>query len=129
MARSRFGWPVPRIAKAASPREMSILIETANCSGFSRKGEGLTVQKGWRYYLLPYLHEASPASCWMCVVVAVEKSTNTTNAGRIELQYSRLDVATKEFRRLPNAALVDRDQLLHWVLWDAAKSVGDKRGA
>lgn len=126
-AMSRFGWPVPRIAKAVSPREMSMLLDTANSSGFSRNGKGVVVQKIWSYYLLPYLYESSPVSCWMCVVVVVKKSTNTTGAKRVELHYARLDVATEEFRRLPNAAAADRDQLLHWVLWDAAKIVDDKR--
>lgn len=124
-ASSRFGWPVPRIAKAVSPREMSMLVDAAKSSGFSRKGKGLAIQKDWRYFLLPYLQEPSPAPCWMCVVVAVKKSTKTTDAERVEPYYSRLDVAIEEFRRLPNAAVSDRDQLLHWVLWDAAKSVGE----
>jgi hypothetical protein len=121
---SRFGWPIPRIAKEASPREMSMFVETAKTSGFSRKGKGLTVQEGWRYYLLPYLQESSPVPCWMCVVVAVGKSVATPGNEQSKLIYSRLDVTIWDFRSLSNASAVDRDQLLHWVLWDAANSAG-----
>lgn len=116
---SRLGCPVPRIAKVASPREISMLMDAASF-GFSRKGKGLVVQEGWRYYLLPYLPESSPVPCWMCVVVAVKEPAKT-GAERPQVHYSRLDVAIKEFRRLPNAAAAERDQLLLWVAWDAAK--------
>ncbi|MDG4817950.1 hypothetical protein O7628_20895 [Micromonospora sp. WMMD956] len=126
--RSRFGWPVPRVAKEVSSREISTLVDAAKSSGLSRKGSGLVVQEGWCYYLLPYLQESSPVPCWMCVVAAVKNPAKASGVERVELHYSRLDVAIDEFQSLRNAAAVDRDRLLHWVLWDAVKSVGEKGG-
>ena len=124
--RSRFGWPVPQVAKVVSPGEISALVKTAEGAGFSRKGVGLEVREDWRYYLVPYLPEPSPRPCWMCVVVGVMDFTTMADAERPEPRYARLDVATEEFPGFRDAAVAERDQLLHWVLWDAAKGAADR---
>jgi hypothetical protein len=109
-----------------SPDEITELMAVATSSGFSRKGVGLEVRGDWRYYLVPYLQEPSPQPCWMCVVVAAKDATRMADAERPEPRYSRLDVAIEEFQGLPDAAVAERDQLLHWVLWDATKSAGGR---
>lgn len=126
VVRSHFGWPVPRVVKAPSLREISILVQSARSSGFSRKGRGLAIREDLRYYLVPYLRESSPESCWMCVVVAVKEPARAAVLERPELHYSRLDVAMGEFERLSDAAGVSRDELLHWVIWDAARKSGEQ---
>lgn len=121
--RSRLGWPVPRIAKVVSAQELSSLIADATKSGYSRKAKEVQVRAGTYYYLIPYLLESSPEQCWMCFVIAVANLNKVESAERAELRYSRLDVAIARFRDLSNASVGQRDQLLHWVLWDAAKNV------
>lgn len=125
MATSRFGWPVPRIAKVASPREISRLIDAAGF-GSVRRRKGIPVQEGWRYYFLPYWPEACPVRRWKCVVVAVKEPAEN-GIERVQLHYSRLELTAEEFQRLPDAAAVERDQLLHFIAWDAAKYGGVMR--
>lgn len=109
-----------------SPGEISSLVSIAEGAGFSQEGVGLEVREDSRYYLVPYLTEPSPRPCWMCVVVGVKDATTMADAERPEPHYARLDVATEEFQGFPDAAVAERDQLLHWVLWDAAKGAADR---
>ena len=118
---SWWGWPVPRVVKSPTSRQLRDLIDTAADSGFSRKARGLEVKDGGTYYLVPYLFESTPANCWICIVVAIESRSSPEGGGRPSISYARLDVSIDRYRRLPRASRRQRDQLLHFMAWEAAK--------
>src|SRR4051812_40765282 len=70
---SHWGCPVPRVVKTVSSTEISNLIVVAKSRDFSRIARDLEIRNGWTYFLIPYLPEPSPETCWICLIVGVKK--------------------------------------------------------
>ncbi len=118
-AQSWLGWPVPRRVRIASRARLATLTQAARARGFSRKGESPDLETGRTFLVIPYLPEPSPEPSWMCLVVASPHSMNLEPGVRPEPAFARLDVAGADLRSLPVARSKVRDQLLHWMAWEA----------
>lgn len=118
-ARSWFGWPVPAAVMTASPSRMRELVETARTSGFSRTGKGLDLESGQLFVVIPYLPEPSPVKSWMCLIAAIPHGMELGAGEKPRYEFARLDIAEKDFDSLSPAKAKMRDQLVHWLAWDA----------
>lgn len=116
---SWFGWPVPRSVRVASRKEIVMLRDLAIGRGFSRKGDGLDLENGQTFIIIPYLPESSPEASWMCLVLEFPHSINLEIGARPQCSFSRLDVSRADLNSLPVVKRKARDQLLHWMAWEA----------
>ena len=118
---SHWGQPVPQVAKAVSFNDLAKLVEVATIRGYSRVASGLEPQAGWNYFLVPYLPEPSPEPAWICLVVGVENIPAPEGVVGQEIRFARLDVDVSVFEGLGDASVWQRDQLVHWLAWRAAR--------
>jgi hypothetical protein len=109
------------VVKVVSPDELSKLVAIADRKGYSRVARDLEIRIGWHYFLMPYLPEPSPESCWICLVVGMENIPASKGDVGQEMCFARLDVRVSTFDRLGDAPIWQRDQLLHWLAWRAAQ--------
>ncbi|MBH5336703.1 hypothetical protein IHE55_18770 [Streptomyces pactum] len=116
---SALGWPVQSAVMMATPEKMSALIKTASESGFSRKGKGLNPQKGHTFAIIPYAPEPTPIPSWMCLVIEFQHGMQLDNGIRPKFHFGRLDISKKDIKDLPSAKRRTRDQILHWMAWQA----------
>ncbi|NUS87938.1 MAG: hypothetical protein HOY75_35855 [Streptomyces sp.] len=116
---SWFGWPVPAAVRTASPSRVRELVETAKTSGFSRTGKGLDLEAGQVFVVIPYLPEPSPVKSWMCLIAAFPHAMELEAGENPRCEFARLDIAKADFASLPAAKAKVRDQLLHWMAWEA----------
>ncbi|MER6961599.1 hypothetical protein [Streptomyces sp. NPDC000618] len=119
LVQSWLGWPVPAAVRLASPPQLRDLIAAADARGYSRKGRGLDLEAGKTFAIVPYLQESSPEDSWMCLVVSFTHSMVLEPGVRPECDFGRLDIAMADLEKLPPAAPGERDQLLHWMAWEA----------
>ncbi|MEU9795627.1 hypothetical protein AB0E27_34495 [Streptomyces sparsogenes] len=116
---SYFGWPVPAAVRTASRSRMRELVETARTSGFSRKGVGLDLEGGETFVVVPYLPEPTPVKSWICLIAAFPHAMDLPVAERPRCDFARLDISEADFDSLSPAKAKVRDQLLHWLAWEA----------
>jgi hypothetical protein len=116
---SWFGWPVPAPVLLATRERVAELVAVATARGFSRKGDGLDLEAGQTFVVIPYLPESSPEPSSMCLVVEFPHSIDLENGIRPQCSFSRLDVSEEDLKSLPAAKARVRDQLLHWMAWEA----------
>ncbi|MEU7246015.1 hypothetical protein [Streptomyces sparsogenes] len=116
---SYFGWPVPAAVRTASRSRMRELVETARTSGFSRKGVGLDLDAGETFVVVPYLPEPTPIKSWICLIAAFPHAMDLPVGERPRCDFARLDIAEADFDSLSPAGAKVRDQLLHWLAWEA----------
>ncbi|EDY47396.1 hypothetical protein [Streptomyces clavuligerus] len=119
---SWFGIPVEAGVKTVPITGMRELVAAANRRGYSRKGTGLDLEGSQRFALIPYLPENSPEASWMCLVAAFPHSFTLAVAERPRCTFGRIDVSTVDFESLPSADSATRDQLLHWMMWEAYRA-------
>jgi hypothetical protein len=119
--RSWLGSPVPADPRITSGGELMKLISTAEQRGFSRRGKDLCPREQEIFALLPYLYEGSPEASWMCLVVQVGEWLPPAGS-RPDVAFGRLDITLADFDSLRRAKRRQRDQLLHWTAWLAAKA-------
>ncbi|MGY0061332.1 hypothetical protein ACWY4P_33140 [Streptomyces sp. LZ34] len=121
---SGLGWPVPAAVRTASRSRMRELVETARTSGFSRKGDSLDLEAGESFVVIPYLLESSPVKSWMCLIAAFPHPMELPYGERPRCEFARLDITKADFASLPAAKAKVRDQLLHWMAWEAYRARG-----
>lgn len=115
---SYFGWPVPAAVRTASRSRMRELVEIARTIGYSRRGVGLDLEAGQTFVVIPYLPEYSPKG-WTCLIAAFPHGMNLPGGERPRCDFARLDIAEADFDSLSPAKAKVRDQLLHWLAWEA----------
>ncbi|MEU1668838.1 hypothetical protein ABZ547_35710 [Streptomyces sparsogenes] len=101
---------------------MRELVETARTSGFSRKGAGLDLEAGESFVVVPYLRESSPVRSWMCLIAAFPHTFELPYGERPRCEFARLDIAEADFASLPDVKAKVRDQLVHWMAWEAYRA-------
>jgi hypothetical protein len=121
-AQSWLGWPVPAAVMTASRTRVRGLVETARTSGYSRKGEGLDLEAGQSFVVIPYLQESSPTKSWMCLIAVFPHAFELAYGEKPHCEFARLDIAEADLRSLPSAKAEVRDQLLHWMAWEAYRA-------
>lgn len=117
---SWLGWPVPAELRVVSGDELTSLARTAEKRGFSRRATHIRPRGDDTISLLPYLYEGSPEASWTCLVIHVG-DWRPPAGSRPEVTFDRLDIALVDFRSLRRARRRQRDQLLHWTAWLAAR--------
>lgn len=98
---------------------MQALVATANQSGFSRKAKDLDLEAGQTFIVIPVLREYSPVKSWICLVVAFPHSLKIKAGEKPECSFGRLDVSEGDLKSLSQAKAKVRDQLVHWMSWEA----------
>ena len=116
---SGLGWPVPAAVRIVNSERVMKIVTTAHENGYSRKGRGLDLDRYQWHAVVPYLWEASPKPCWMCLVVSFLHPVDVEFGVRQECKFARLDISVEDLDSLPVAGAQVRDQLLHWMAWEA----------
>jgi hypothetical protein len=119
---SWLGWPVPSPVFIPEPEQVRKLVATAFARGYSRKARGLDVHNARRYAVIPFLEELSPSRAWMCLVLAFSNPADLGYGERPKIEYARIDVSHEDLESLPRAGSRMRDQLFHWIAWEAYRN-------
>ncbi|MEU4482709.1 hypothetical protein AB0F68_32350 [Micromonospora sp. NPDC023966] len=118
--RSRWGLPVPAVARVLTAAQLRELVETELASGFGRRVRDLPVESDLEYLLFPHSPEMSPVPSWKCVVIVLPAGGVLVRGSGRKIRYGHLDVSVEELRRLPRASRRRRDEMLHWLAYEAA---------
>ncbi|MGA6160499.1 hypothetical protein ACPEIC_45095 [Stenotrophomonas sp. NPDC087984] len=100
---------------------MKQLTEIANTK-YSRKGNGLNLKEGKMFVIIPYLPESSPDKAWMCLIAAFSHTIDLEIGEKPQFDFATLDISESDLKSLPPAKAKVRDQLLHWMAWEAFNS-------
>ncbi|MFG2056757.1 hypothetical protein ACGFI9_22315 [Micromonospora sp. NPDC048930] len=104
-----------------SAAQLGELVETELASGSGRRVRDLPVEADREYLLFPHTHETSPVPSWKCVVVMLPAGGELMGPAGREIGYGHLDVSVAELRRLPRVPRRRRDEVLHWLAYEASR--------
>jgi len=110
---------VPADVKVVSAAGLRSLVKAAQGAGFSRRAADLDIDDELTYALVPVLAESSPSSSWICLVISFRPAARLGWGVRPVFGYARIEVSPDGYRSLRTAGRRTRNQLLHWLAWQA----------